>query len=100
MLSYLKRQRRLATPIPFNHLLFVDTKNKPQDDKPYVTGKAYKLYDDARSQGYTFVARTVFESLDDMRYYDEGCEAHAALKKQCGPKSGGPQNVLTVYMDE
>ena len=54
---------------------------KQQDGKPYilrcVAGPAVA---DARSQGYTLGAQTTFASIEDMRYYDEQCEAHAALK--------------------
>lgn len=35
---------------------------------------------DERSQGFTVIAKTEFASLDDMRYYDNECPAHAALK--------------------
>lgn len=37
--------------------------------------------DDARSNGYTVVARTVFASLEDMKYYDTECAAHKELRK-------------------
>jgi len=37
--------------------------------------------EDPRSKGYTVVAYTVFASLDDMKYYDTDCAAHAKLKK-------------------
>ena len=59
---------------------------------------AYKLYDDPRGQGYTLAAKTVFTSLDDIKYYDEECEAHAALKAAVGPTvKGGPP--LIIFMD-
>lgn len=41
--------------------------------------------------------KTRFESLDDMKYYDEQCEAHKALKAVVGPKQ---QGVMVLYMDE
>jgi hypothetical protein len=34
-----------------------------------------------------------------MKYYDNGCEAHAVLKKNIGPRAEGPQNIMTIYMD-
>ena len=53
-----------------------------QDGKPYIpyicAGKA--LPDD-RSKGYTVALKMEFETLEDMRYYDETCAAHAGLKK-------------------
>ncbi|KAF3006446.1 hypothetical protein E8E13_002646 [Curvularia kusanoi] len=58
---------------------------------------AHQPYDDPRTQGYTLVARTVFKSKADMDYYDNECEAHAAIKSYIKPKAGGPP--LVVYMD-
>jgi hypothetical protein len=54
-------------------------------------------HDDPRSQGYTMVARTVFESKEDMDFYDNDCEAHAAIKSLLKPKVSAPP--LVVYMD-
>jgi hypothetical protein len=70
-----------------------------QDGKPYIVRcEAYRLYDDPRSLGYTVVGKTVFESLEDMKFYDEECAAHKTLKANIGPKvEGGPP--MTVYMD-
>jgi hypothetical protein len=34
-----------------------------------------------RSQGYTFVAKSEFASVEDMQYYDDECEVHKELKK-------------------
>jgi len=39
----------------------------------------------------------VFKSKADMDYYDNECEAHAAIKSFIKPKVGGPP--LVVYMD-
>jgi hypothetical protein len=58
---------------------------------------ANPTYEDPRSQGYTLVARTVFESKEDMDYFDNECEAHGAIKAQFKPKAAGPP--LVVYMD-
>ncbi|KAI4794772.1 hypothetical protein E4T45_12308 [Aureobasidium sp. EXF-8846] len=46
--------------------------------------------DDARSQGYTLAAQTTFSNLDDMKFYDNECEAHAALKAVAKGKVEGP----------
>lgn len=43
------------------------------------------------------VARTQFASKEDMNFYDNGCEAHGAIKALLKPKIGGPP--LVVYMD-
>lgn len=51
--------------------------------------------EDARSQGYTFVSKTEFASMDDMKYYDSGCKAHDDLKTFV--KTLDVKGVLTVY---
>ncbi|KIW02013.1 uncharacterized protein PV09_06519 [Verruconis gallopava] len=73
--------------------------NNQKDGKPYILQmKAYKLHEDERSQGYTLAARTVFASLDDMKYYDNDCPAHGELKATVKPLiKGGPP--LVLYMD-
>jgi len=54
------------------------------------------VHDDRRAQGYTVAAKTEFASLEDMRFYDEQCPAHAALKEKV--KDLGLTEVpLTVY---
>ena len=50
---------------------------------------------DQRSQGFTFIAKSEFASLEDMKYYDEECAAHQALKK--GAMSLGVEGLMTVY---
>ncbi|KIH89736.1 stress responsive A/B barrel domain protein [Sporothrix brasiliensis 5110] len=48
---------------------------------PYIRSvKAGPALADARSQGFTFAAISVFDSLEDMQYYDKGCAAHAELR--------------------
>ncbi|KAF2116350.1 hypothetical protein BDV96DRAFT_645680 [Lophiotrema nucula] len=69
-----------------------------KDGKPYIkVAQAHPTHDDPRSQGYNFVARTIFESKADMDYYDNECEAHGAIKGLLKGKVGGPP--LVVYMD-
>lgn len=58
---------------------------------------ASSTHDDPRNQGYTLAARTVFQSKEDMEFYDDECEAHAAIKSAFKPKATGP--ALMVYMD-
>ena len=50
---------------------------------------------DQRSQGFTFVAKSEFASMDDMRFYDAECPAHQALKKEA--MTLGVEGLLTVY---
>ncbi|KAK3310863.1 uncharacterized protein B0T15DRAFT_489509 [Chaetomium strumarium] len=56
-------------------------KDQVKDGKPYilrsVTGIAK---DDPRSRNYTVISDMWFANLDDMKYYDTECPAHAALK--------------------
>ncbi|KAJ4991983.1 stress responsive a b barrel domain-containing protein [Stagonosporopsis vannaccii] len=74
------------------------TQDAVKDGKPYIQqATAHQPYDDPRTQGYTLVARTIFKSKADMDYYDNECEAHAAIKAFIKPKIGGPP--LVVYMD-
>jgi len=66
-----------------------------QDGKPYIIQcSATKAIDDPRSQGYNLIAMTVFSSLDDMKYYDEQDEAHAALKAVGKGKVDPPPMVI------
>lgn len=52
-----------------------------QDGKPYILRcVAGRTLDDPRNQGYSICASTTFATLEDMKYYDEQCEAHAGLK--------------------
>ncbi|PQE19582.1 stress responsive A B barrel domain protein [Rutstroemia sp. NJR-2017a WRK4] len=70
-----------------------------KDGKPYIlTVEAGATLPDQRTQGHTLAVRTVFESLEDMKFYDTECEAHKALKGVAGPKKVG--DVLTVYFED
>ncbi|KAF5968243.1 hypothetical protein FBULB1_10791 [Fusarium bulbicola] len=71
--------------------------SQQKDGKPYILSMVVGAADeDARSQGYTFVSKTEFASMEDMKYYDEGCQAHQALKDFV-KGSLNPQGVMTVY---
>lgn len=68
-----------------------------QDGKPYIKSVTAGLTkEDQRNQGYTVAAISVFESEEDMAYYDNGCAAHAELKAFAGPVK---QGVLIVYFE-
>ncbi|KJR81595.1 stress responsive A/B barrel domain protein [Sporothrix schenckii 1099-18] len=61
--------------------LWLLTTNWWQNGAPYIRSvKAGPALADARSQGFTFAAISVFDSLEDMQYYDKGCTAHAELR--------------------
>ncbi|KAJ5053772.1 uncharacterized protein L3040_000063 [Drepanopeziza brunnea f. sp. 'multigermtubi'] len=69
-----------------------------KNGKPYILSlEAGPAYADARSQGYTLVAKSEFRSLDDMKYYDEACEAHQKLKTNV--KTLGSEGVMTIYYE-
>lgn len=51
--------------------------------------------EDPRSQGFTLVCEAEFANLDDMRYYDNECPAHANLK--AAAKNLTVDGIMTVY---
>jgi hypothetical protein len=69
-----------------------------QDGKTYIQlAQANPTRDDPRSQGYTLLARCIFESKEDMDYYDNEDEAHAKIKAHFKPKVNSPP--LVIYSD-
>ena len=71
------------------HQLLTDT--RCQDGKPYIlSASGAPAIDDARSQGFTFVAYATFKSMEDMVYYDTECQAHVDIKKAFQGKLAGP----------
>ncbi|EEA24004.1 hypothetical protein TMatcc_007077 [Talaromyces marneffei ATCC 18224] len=53
-----------------------------KDGKPYILSlQAGPTIEDSRSNGFTFVAKTEFASLEDMKYYDDEDQVHLSLKK-------------------
>lgn len=44
------------------------------------------------------MAQTKFASLEDMKYYDEECQAHAAIKAVAKGKVDAPP--LTIFSEE
>ncbi|KAF2853332.1 hypothetical protein T440DRAFT_466308 [Plenodomus tracheiphilus IPT5] len=69
-----------------------------QDGKPYVQlSAANRVHDDPRSQGFTLLTRTVFESKEDMDFYDNEDDAHKAIKALIKPKI--TEMPLVVYSD-
>lgn len=66
-----------------------------QDGKPYILSvEANRPVNDPRTQGYNVLAQTTFSSLEDVKYYDEKCEAHASLKAFAKEKVAGPPMVV------
>ncbi|KYK60647.1 stress responsive A/B barrel domain-containing protein [Drechmeria coniospora] len=70
--------------------------NGKKDGKPYILSLAVGIAEnDPRSQGYTVICKTEFASLDDLRYYDDKCEAHQKLK--VAAKDLTIEGIQTVY---
>ncbi|KAI8935403.1 hypothetical protein NX059_007983 [Plenodomus lindquistii] len=66
--------------------------------KPYVhLSSANKVHNDPRSQGFTLLARTVFESKEDMDFFDSEDEAHNGIKALVKPKIA--ELPLVIYSD-
>lgn len=66
-----------------------------KDGKPYILSATVgPTYDDARNQGYTLAIISTFASVEDMKYYDNDCAAHAELK---GVAKTMHQGVMMVY---
>jgi len=69
-----------------------------KDGKPYILSLAAgPAHEDARSQGYTLVAKSEFKDVADMNYYDTECEAHKDLKANA--KGLGVEGAMVVYYD-
>lgn len=67
-----------------------------KNGKPYILSMTVGPAEaDPRSQGYTLVSKTEFASMEDMQYYDEGCEAHGAVKAFI--KQLTVEGIMTVY---
>ncbi len=52
--------------------------------------------DEPHALGYTVAAESKFASLDDMRFYDDVCPAHARLKREA-TALGLAERPLIVY---
>ncbi|PTU24294.1 hypothetical protein P175DRAFT_0489419 [Aspergillus ochraceoroseus IBT 24754] len=72
-------------------------KTAVKDGKPYILAAAVGTsYPDPRNKGFNVSVKTTFASLEDMKYYDEECEAHKALKAVAAPVK---EDVLTTYYE-
>ncbi|APA11807.1 hypothetical protein SS1G_05308 [Sclerotinia sclerotiorum 1980 UF-70] len=52
---------------------------------------------DPRTQGYSVVAKTEFKDLEDMKYYEDSCEAHRWFKGEV--KNLGVEGVCCVFFE-
>ncbi|CBY00157.1 hypothetical protein IAQ61_011097 [Plenodomus lingam] len=66
-----------------------------KNGRPYIRSiEAGPTQQDARAQGYTVAATSIFESEEDQKYYDEECPAHAEMKAAA---KGFVEGMLMVY---
>ncbi|KAB5559886.1 hypothetical protein GE09DRAFT_1220555 [Coniochaeta sp. 2T2.1] len=90
---------------PANQRKLIQAYNKlaaeqKKDGKPYILYMAAGIaVDPARSRGYTVVARSEFASMEDMRWYDEECPAHKALK-ETARAFDMPEPPLVIYHED
>jgi Stress responsive A/B Barrel Domain len=49
----------------------------------------------AIDQGFNFVAKSVFKSVEDMQYYIEGCEAHQAFRAYL-KENATPEGLMSI----
>ena len=78
------------------HLLYFDTVEM-SSGKPYILSvSAGEAFPDQRAQGFTVAVVSVFSSVEDMVYYDNECQAHAALKAFAKTVH---QGVMMVYFE-
>ncbi|KAM3505387.1 hypothetical protein MY10362_002984 [Beauveria mimosiformis] len=67
-----------------------------KDGKPYIKSLIVgSAEEDPRSQGYTVVCKTEFASMDDMKFYDDGCPAHSEFKATA--RGLGVEGIMTTY---
>ncbi|PWY87668.1 hypothetical protein BO70DRAFT_360300 [Aspergillus heteromorphus CBS 117.55] len=73
----------------------VMAKTALKDGKPYILNAAAgPSFPDPRNKGFNLSVKTTFASMEDMKFYDEHCEAHKALKAVVGPVR---EDILTSY---
>ncbi|KAK0729934.1 hypothetical protein B0H67DRAFT_547990 [Lasiosphaeris hirsuta] len=104
MASYVNRITMFKVPDPENQRRLLDAyqalaNSQQKGGEPYIlSAQASLTKGDPRCRGYTVVAQTGFASLDDMKYYDTECPAHAIVKKTAG-SLGLSEPPLVVYYE-
>ncbi|KAL3473159.1 hypothetical protein BJX99DRAFT_261589 [Aspergillus californicus] len=60
----------------------VFAKTQQKDGEPYILSmQAGRANGPVRDQGYTFVTKSVFRNIEEMRYYETECPAHNAYRE-------------------
>jgi len=75
-------------------------KAQSKNGNPYILSlEAGPTYDDARNQGFTFVAKTVFKNREDHDFYDKDCPAHKVFKQTLAGRGIDvlQQGIMTVF---
>ncbi|KAL4956606.1 hypothetical protein BDW69DRAFT_181385 [Aspergillus filifer] len=71
--------------------------SQKKDGVPYILSmQAGRAEGSVREQGYTFVTKSVFKSMDDMRYYEKDCPAHNEYREFL-KKNAPAEGLQTVY---
>ncbi|GAW23312.1 hypothetical protein ANO14919_128680 [Xylariales sp. No.14919] len=88
MSSHIYRSTLFKVPSPVDQQRLIEAyrvlerDHQKGDGKPYILSmKTGTTMRDQRSRGWTVVSQAEFASVEDMRYYDEECKAHAELRE-------------------
>ncbi|THV46027.1 hypothetical protein BGAL_0425g00040 [Botrytis galanthina] len=75
------------------------SKKAVKDSAPYIVSlqAGETQANDPRTQGFSVVAKTEFKSLEDMKYYEDSCEAHKWFKGEA--KTLGVEGMCCVYYE-
>ncbi|KAI9641937.1 hypothetical protein NHQ30_009806 [Ciborinia camelliae] len=75
------------------------SKTAVKDAAPYILSlhAGESQADDPRTQGYSIVAKTEFRNLEDMKYYEDKCEAHQKFKAEA--KTLGVEGICCVFYE-
>jgi hypothetical protein len=69
----------------------------PEDGKQYIKSVAAgEAIEDPRNQGYTVALQTIFDCLEDMKFFDTECDFHKGMKTIVGPRMLQPP-VIVYY---
>jgi len=68
-----------------------------QDGKPYILSIEAGPTSDDSNPNFNFVGKSVFESLEDMKYYENECVAHKTLKAKVARELELEGVPMTVY---
>ncbi|TEY43195.1 hypothetical protein BOTCAL_0375g00110 [Botryotinia calthae] len=75
------------------------SKKAVKNSVPYIVSlqAGESQANDPRTQGYSLVAKTEFKNMEDLKYYDESCEAHKWFKGEI--KTLGIEGMCCVFYE-